>query len=74
MKISAATQLRSGTRRGHAAAVTRWGWRQERLDALPQPLRQESVHETGHARRIQQRPEALKRPAGRSGMSTKLVI
>jgi hypothetical protein len=63
MKISAATQLRSGTRPGHSTAGSGWGRRQKRLDALPQLLRQEAVHETGHAREHpSSNPEALKPP------------
>jgi hypothetical protein len=51
-----------GNAAGHATAGPGW-WRwQERLDAPPQLLRQEAVHETGHARSIRQQPEALKPP------------
>jgi hypothetical protein len=50
MNTSAATQLRSGTRRGTPPARAGWGWREQGLDALPQLLGQEAVHETGHAR------------------------
>jgi hypothetical protein len=50
MKMSAATQLRSGTRRGTPPRGRGW-WRwQQRLDALPQLLGQASIHQTGHDR------------------------
>jgi hypothetical protein len=48
MNRSAATQYG----RAHGAGsrrTARWWWRQLRLDALPQRIRQESIHKTGHA-------------------------
>jgi hypothetical protein len=68
--------------RGHAVAVRdptrdpaarprRWGW-QPRLDALPQLLRQESIHETGHnPEHPKRQSKSLKPPTGGSGMSCK---
>jgi hypothetical protein len=48
MNTSAATQLWSGMRRGTPPrGAWRWRWEQ-RLDALPQRIREGSVHETGH--------------------------
>ena len=52
MKISAARQLWSGTRRGTPATGPRWRGRQHWLDASPQLIGQQSVHETGPGRSI----------------------
>lgn len=71
MKISAATQLRSGTRRGtpprgRAGAGGSSGW-----GALPQRIGQESIHQGAHDRKHPKTSLNLNLSYRRSGMSTK---
>jgi hypothetical protein len=74
MHTSAAAQLRSGTRRGTSPRGRAGAGGRRGVDALPERVGKESIHETGHAGMIPSHPELLRRRGRPSGDGDALAV